>query len=270
VKHAPGLGKSHGDEIMALGQAQRIHRETGRKVCVVDRSGRPRWSPLWEGCREIARSPGQGIETLINAPGARPYLHYPWTRATGARFTGWRASDHPARMRLNANELEIAAKLRAKLPRLVLLEPLMASESNQNKQWGWVRWQGLAKVLASGGWQVAQLGASGTQWLDGVLRIEAQPFRAACAALTAACFAVLPEGGLHHAAAALGVPAVVIFGGFIPAAVTGYPCHINIERPPACGAWMPCKHCQAAMASITVEEVSLAVDHLRTRLDVAP
>lgn len=267
-RHPPGLGKSYGDEIMAAGQAERIWRETGRRVCITDPRGRPRWSPVWQGNPAIAEGLGPDIEALVNAPGARPYLVYPWSRATGVRFTGWRAADHPARLWLSDNEAAVAADLRAALPRLVLLEPLLAAESNPNKQWGLARWQSLAAALTAGGWQVAQLGAAGAQWLEGVLRIEAQPFRAACVALAAARMAVLPEGGLHHAAAALKVPAVVIFGGAIPVEVTGYPGHVNIGRAPVCGSWAPCAHCTAAMASIGVQEVLDGVAALRAGLDL--
>ena len=78
------------------------------------------------------------------------------------------------------------------------------------------------------------------------------------AALSGAKLAVLPEGGLHHGAAALGVKAVVLFGGFIPPEVTGYPqCgHINLTGGAlACGSIHKCEHCVVAMNSITVDEV---------------
>jgi ADP-heptose:LPS heptosyltransferase len=68
------------------------------------------------------------------------------------------------------------------------------------------------------------------------------------------------EGGLHHAAAALGVPAVVLFGGFIPPLVTGYETHINLTggAQEACGSLKPCDHCRKAMDAISVEEVAAA------------
>jgi hypothetical protein len=62
---------------------------------------------------------------------------------------------------------------------------------------------------------------------------------------------------LHHAAAALGVPAVVIFGGFISPAVTGYAAHANIFTGDdlGCGNINPCPHCRAAMERISVDQV---------------
>lgn len=48
---------------------------------------------------------------------------------------------------------------------------------------------------------------------------------------------VCPEGGISHIAAALKMPAVVIFGGFSDPEWTGYPDHINITTD------VDCKHC---------------------------
>ena len=56
---------------------------------------------------------------------------------------------------------------------------------------------------------------------------------------------------LMHAAAALKVPAVVIYGGFISPKVTGYPLHRNLfTGGTPCGMRTNCKHCRDAMAAI--------------------
>jgi hypothetical protein len=65
---------------------------------------------------------------------------------------------------------------------------------------------------------------------------------------------------MHHGAAAVGTPAVVIFGGFIPPAVVGYDMHVNLTGgAEACGSLNKCLHCRAAMEKISVEEVYQAV-----------
>ena len=86
-------------------------------------------------------------------------------------------------------------------------------------------------------------------------------FQDACTALSGAAAAVLPEGGLHHAAAALGVPAVVIFGGVCSPANTGYGPHVNLYEPHGspCGQRVACAHCRRALAAIGPETVA---DHL--------
>src|SRR5262249_52788187 len=91
---------------------------------------------------------------------------------------------------------------------------------------------------------------------DMLPRVVTATFRDALCILSLARLYVGPEGGLHHAAAALGVPAVVIFGGFSSPRATGYPWHSNIAAPgKPCGSIAYCAHCREAMASITVERV---------------
>jgi ADP-heptose:LPS heptosyltransferase len=75
--------------------------------------------------------------------------------------------------------------------------------------------------------------------------------------------AILPEGGLHHGAAAIEKRAVVLFGGFIPPSVTGYDTHINlVGSDNFCGSIHPCKHCADAMKSISVETVLNAAEEI--------
>ena len=86
-------------------------------------------------------------------------------------------------------------------------------------------------------------------------------FRHAVVALSRARLAILPEGGLHHGAAAVGVKAVVLFGGFIPPSVTGYDMHVNLTGgAEACGSLKTCEHCRAAMDAIKVDDVLKAAD----------
>ena len=83
----------------------------------------------------------------------------------------------------------------------------------------------------------------------------------ACAILEHAALYIGNEGGLHHAPAALGVPAVVIFGGYITPWNTGYDGHINLyaDHPLSpCGERLPCDHCRVCMASIKPAAVAEA------------
>jgi ADP-heptose:LPS heptosyltransferase len=78
------------------------------------------------------------------------------------------------------------------------------------------------------------------------------------------------EGGLYHAAAALGIPAVAIFGGWVSPANQGYDGedivnlyeHMNGESP--CGQRVPCPHCRAALDRITPQTL---IQHIRRRLN---
>lgn len=90
--------------------------------------------------------------------------------------------------------------------------------------------------------------------------IQTPDFWRACAILSRASAYVGHEGGLHHAAAALGIPGVVIFGGFISPETTGYDCHVNLfTGGNACGNRTPCMHCRDAMNRITPEAVAEAL-----------
>jgi hypothetical protein len=120
------------------------------------------------------------------------------------------------------------------------------AKASPNKNWGWTRWNRLAWILQERhGVRVTQLGGLDTPLPRG-RRARAHRFvppSVRGARDGSAC--VLPEGGLHHAAAALGVPAVVIFGGFIAPRHTGYAAHVNLfTGGEACGMRLPCDHCR--------------------------
>ena len=61
----------------------------------------------------------------------------------------------------------------------------------------------------------------------------------------------------NHAAAALDVPSVVIFGGYISPKQTGYSTQENIfTGGEPCGMRIPCDHCATAMKAIDPEMVA--------------
>lgn len=101
-----------------------------------------------------------------------------------------------------------------------------------------------------------QLGPRSTTILTGRRHVVTETIREAAAVLSTARAAVLPEGGLHHLAAAMRLPAVVLFGGFISPKSTGYSMHRNLfTGKVACGNRRPCDHCAQAMAAISPESV---------------
>jgi ADP-heptose:LPS heptosyltransferase len=134
-----------------------------------------------------------------------------------------------------------------------------------NKNWGRANYQVVADRLRADGVRVVQFVHAKTEVrLSGVAMIGSGGFRDALAMLERARLFIGPEGGLHHGAAAVGIPAVVLFGGFIPPGVTGYDGHANLTGgAEACGRYTPCEHCRDAMAKISVDEV---VEAARERL----
>lgn len=141
----------------------------------------------------------------------------------------------------------------------VLIEPDVPSWKSvaPNKDWGREKYQDLADRLRKDGFRLAQFrhDKSGPP-LTGVEHFKTLGYRDGAAILSHAALFIGPEGGLHHAAAAVGKPGVVIFGGFIPPEVTGYETHTNLTGgATACGRYMPCQHCIETMRRISVEEV---------------
>lgn len=242
-----------GDEIMASGEARKLVAGTNRRVAIIDaRPGRQRhrWHEMWAGNPAIA-APGERFDVEHrNHGGHRPYIE-----SKGVHAWQWRPySPTPGEIFLSPAEHALATIAAGK----VVIQPCLRDGVVGNKQWGLDRWTQLVALAPDLPW--LQIGAPGAPRIPGTAWHETRSFRDACGVLSGARAAVLLEGGLHHAAAALGVRAVVIFGGFISPAVTGYDSHRNLfmggERYPlGCGMRIPCRHCADAMAGITPRQV---------------
>lgn len=202
-------------------------------------------------------------QTLLNARDARPYI----ADKLPTRWV-WRDSFRcePGEIFFSLVEREFAQRVQASFSddQPVLIEPHnKAKPEVVNKAWGWERWQALANLQSV---PLVQVGPKNARTLDGVQRIETETFRDACAVLSVCRGYVGPEGGMHHAAAALGIPAVVLFSGFISPELTGYMEHRNIYHGGApCGSRLPCTHCRESLDAISVEEVDA---NLKELLDV--
>ena len=185
--------------------------------------------------------PGRPFTTKLRDP------RLPW------RYTSWRA--HPG---------ELFQVPRREPGRYVVIEPHIKANASPNKDWGWARWQALVNLRRDLDW--VQPGPPGTRVLDGARHAATADFRAACGLLAGARAAVLPEGGLHHAAAALDLPAVVIFGGMTAPANTGYDSHVNLFEPmngaSPCGRRVACGHCARAMAAIRPAAVAEQLERI--------
>lgn len=243
-----------GDELMAAGMA-RGAAARGVKVAFGD-GKRIIWGPHCEeiflGNPNIAR-PGQerdrNIQWVAHYRGRRAYHLKPSHVGGRWRFNpDFRAV--PGEMFFTDDELAFAETVGSGF---VLVEPNVKAVAS-NKQWPADRWAAAAEALRA--YDVRQFAYPGAKLLPGVGTIKPKSFRHALAALGKAALAILPEGGLHHGAAAVGIPAVVIFGGHTHPKTTGYEGHINLfTGGEACGVMAPCPHCRKAMAAIAVEDV---------------
>ncbi len=240
---------------------------------VLDRLGQPRWSPLWEGNPRILK-PGRiagDYQTMVNGPRCRPYIDYPRMKAEferiypGVKFKGksihpdlpWRFSSH----KCTAGEFYCLAD--SKHRGHVVIEPHTKARASPNREWGWARWQAVVDALPDLDW--VQINPPGASVLEGVRHVPADKFLKACRRLNGAGLYVGPEGGLYHAATALGIPAVAIFGGFVSPANQGYDHQVNLYEPDGspCGMRVKCGHCTRALARITPEAV---IEHVTRML----
>jgi ADP-heptose:LPS heptosyltransferase len=235
-----------GDEIIATGEVRRRAAGTQRRFAIVDRHGAHRWHEVFENNPRIARPGERADELITNGPHCRPYI----AEQTPDRYRFRAYEPSPGELFFTADELKDVESYRG----AILIEPHTKPGAPKGKQWPRRYWQKLANLGRR--LPLIQVGPPGVSTLREARFVRTLTFRRAAAILSVCRAAVLPEGGLHHAAAAVGVPSVVIYGGFISPAVTGYAMHTNIfaggdEFPLGCGNRRHCEHCEAAMASIT-------------------
>lgn len=263
-----------GDEVLVTGEARKLHEgdPKRRKVKIYGRGNMPRWSPVWEG-NPIILKPHQSERhlRLVNGPGHRPYIDYDRMMAEFQKFypgrpftTKKKHPDLPYRFtdhRCTRGELHFVERGK---PEYVVIEPHNKT-LNPNRNWGWARWQQVVDTLPDVPWM--QINPNGAKILRGVRHIPAPSFMDACRRLAGAMLYVGPEGGLYHAAAAMGVRSVAIFGGFVSPDNQGYDDCVNIyirEGSP-CGQRVPCRHCQKALMQI---EPRVVIKSIRKMLSI--
>lgn len=195
---------------------------------------------IWHGNPRISLTGGQ---TLVNGGGVRPYI-----KAKTRTNWVWQKWDiSPGEIYLSDAEKEFGSRYAGR----IVIEP-HTKVQNGNKSWRWERWQEVVDRFPH---RFIQVGPGYTQCLARVDSVQTT-FRQACAILAVSKAYVGPEGAGHHAAAALGVPAVVLYSEFIDPSVTGYDSQRNIRHANGtCGSRVPCSSCRASMDAITVDEV---------------
>ena len=261
----------YGDDIMATGMARGAKRR-GKRIAFGD-GRRIIWGPWSE--QMFRHNPN------IAVPGSEGSSDLEWVHYyKGHRNYNRQAPDRwlwnmdfratPGQLFFDEGETSIAREFSGGR-KFILMEPNVPQQKSvaPNKQWPIERYQTVADRLIEQGHLVLQFIYPGARYhLQGVATFEPINFRVALAVLGTARLYIGPEGGMHHGAAALIVPGVVIFGGFIPPEVTGYDIHTNLTGgAEACGSLTTCSHCREALEKITVKDVLHAVDnHLSTRV----
>lgn len=253
-----------GDQIIATGLARGAHARgkqiafgTGSKI-IWDAN-----SPtIFKNNPNIAAPGSEGahnLEWIKYYKGARGY-----NRQLPGRWEWnmqWRCK--PGEIFFDEHEIVIGSNLGNGF---IVMEPNVEKWKSMsvNKDWGFEKYQEVAKRLIDARQRIIQFSyPKAGRMLAGAEIIKTETFRHALAILKNAKLYVGSEGGLHHGAAAVGIPAVVLFGAWIPPKVTGYDSHINISHGNHfCGLFHPCQHCRRAMDAITVDQVHEAVGKL--------
>lgn len=237
---------------MAAGEARLLHEKTGKPVAIVDQRGRAQWVDLWNRIPYIVPRVTPECVTLLNASGARPYI----ALKTPTRWHWKRYQPIPAEVSFTLDEQMLAAQHAGR----VMIEPNVKDIGHTNKAWLWDRWQQLVDSMPET--QFVQCLHGGARALSGdnVHHVLTLTFRDAMAVLSRSVALVTTEGGLAHAAAAVGTPAIVLWSEFISPEITGYAMHRNIRHAGApCGRRLNCPSCRKSMAEITVDEVRTAL-----------
>ncbi len=275
----------YGDDIMATGNARKARQShPDAKVVFADPERQIEnavhkkvfhWSPLFENNPNILQ-PGEDVDEVImlnDCPAFRPYINHKKTKfvnVENGKKALFKISYNQEFEAVNGeifftdDELSNAeAALQNISTPFIIIEPSAKVQKN-NKGWIWERW---LEVIKRSPYTFVQLGPNeNTDLLDGCQRIVTETFRDACAVLNASVqkgLLLATEGGLHHAAAAVNLPAIVLWSHFSHEENLGYQNHINIRWNGAgepCGLMAPCVHCKRSMEMIKVEDVLLAIE----------
>jgi len=276
-------GVDYGSDILATGEA-RIVREQNPDTKIA--FGNPEalsptsegktklyWSEIFENNPNILQ-PGENAEeiTIIaNFPKSRPFINYAKTKYTQIdeqnktpyKFA-YNADYETTRGELffSDNEIAEAEKLIGDLEApIIFIDPIAGIE---NKGWLPERWNNLVEQSSYNFVQL--LYNNQPTALNGVTQIDPKTFRLACAILkvcSGKSILLTTDSNLHHAAAALNMPTIVLWSHYSHPDNLGYEEHINIRWDAAgtpCGLRDSCIQCKHSMEMIKVEDVLLAID----------
>jgi len=234
----------YGDDIMTTGWARKL----GVGPFTPGVGGVPFWSTVFDHNPRMKKSRVPTTRWLNLVPGRRAYI----LGQSSERFL-WNP-DHRAPI----GELFLTAGEESMAPeggRYVMIEPNTKARGNPNKAWPKSYWQELVNAFPKT--RFIQCISDGSAPLLNVLPVFTHTFRDACGVLAGASAFIGADGGLAHAAAALNVPSVVLWSGFVPAKILTYPSQLAIiAGSHHCGLFGPCEFCQAAMRALIPSTVS--------------
>ena len=140
----------------------------------------------------------------------------------------------------------------------VAIQSTGLSTWTDNKNWGVENFRAVARSLEKD-FSLVQLGATGDPSLGVDLELQGRlPIRDVFLVLSECKLFIGQEGFLMHAAAAVDLPAVIVFGGFLAPWQTGYHWNANLYSDIECApCWLEtaCPYEKKCMSIITPEQV---------------
>jgi ADP-heptose:LPS heptosyltransferase len=256
-----------GDAIMATGLARGLHAQ-GKLAAFFSPAENHR-KIKWTGyCEDIfAHNPNiarPGMEQQKNIVWFPHYKkQFPYCNYDGKhRKYIWNPDFkiQPGEFFFSAEELVCSIK-----KPFIVIEPNLAwqRQVNFNKDWGKGKFEKLGKTMVEHGHTVVQFIHGNTRRkIDGAYHVSTPRFHQAAAIMSHASLIIAPEGANHHAAAALGIPAVIVWGAWSPPQTMGYESQIKLTggATEACGRIDSCAHCREAMDRISIDEVYQAAE----------
>lgn len=229
-----------GDELMALGEAKKLALQQNRRVCICDLEGKPRSHEYWTASPYI--DPTSNLK-LKNCIGNRPYID----KVVHDKIQWKEYKPIPADIsHIATRQLDWGR---------IILEPNLKPGANQNKAWVNEYFIELIELLPE--FKFVQLGKP--KWVIPNIHevIPTGNLYKLAEVVSESSMYIGVEGGLHHLSAALNLPAIVIYGGFISSRVTGYDTQYSFDAPGlGCGSITKCKHCSDLMRQITPYKVA--------------
>lgn len=241
-----------GDEIMTSATIRKAHQKFPDKKICVGPGSRAVWSEVWENL-PVSKDIKPDCIWIHDYGKHRPYIDYELSDKDHFHYRPEFKAE-PGWIVLSEAEKQV------NVPKdFIYIEPTVKGSFSGNKDWGILNWQQVVDCFP-----IDTFIQGRGHRLDRCRQVETSTFRKALAILAKAKLFVGTDGALHHAAAALGIPAVVVWGGLASPKNLGYDTHINLwSGTKPCGSHEECPHCRSALAQITPSMVVEAIKSLR-------
>lgn len=248
-----------GDWIMASGEVKQAHIATGKKVKIGNGQKHFLDKDIFAYNPRMAGDDATDVTWVDNYPGKRPYIKQ---QVNNRIIFNDDYKPLVGELFLASDEI-LWAKRNVKMTDYILVEPNVKRRylHTINKWWPYF------KELVNADLPFLQVGDANTKPITNFVATES--FRHALAVLSQAKLFIGTDGALHHAAAALGIPSVVIWTGFTSPKHLGYDSQVNIhDGGEPCGYYGGiCPHCIEIAKNISPERVLEAVEREINRID---